>query len=208
MTTRIGRVRVWSEVERIVAIELGELLGTSLICGTQATTSPIHTSVVPLTMASDLLRIEIGLGVDERTRDHLRELLLGGDESHEAMADALREMANTAAGAIRRAALDDGDCLAIGLPSNDNLFIETLGKRQVWTMSDKSMWLQCVVAASPNQGRAVPARELCEGMVLSKDVVAVEGLVVAEAGIAITDATAQTIVSAVGGTRPIQVCTR
>jgi hypothetical protein len=199
LTMRIGEVKVWKDIERIVASELGELLGTSLNLSQAPEPAPasprplVHTSVIPLTLVSDHLLVQLGIGVDEATRDQLVEVLLGGDNSGDALRDALREMANTAGGAIRRAALDDGVSFSIGLPSNENLFAASSHQR-VWTISDgNGLQLDCTVALSANQPLRVHATDLREGMVLARDILGHDGSILITAGTSLTRTTADQI---------------
>jgi hypothetical protein len=193
LTMRLGRVPILGEVETIVAHELGELLGASLQRSATEPRSLACTSVISLTLASDHLHVQLGLGVDERTRDHLTEALLGGDTTVEAICDALREMANTAGGAVRRAALGDGIRLAMGLPTNDNVF-SSEKRRTVFAITDENgLYLECVLAVSANVPTTVKVSELREGMVIVDDVVDSGGTRVAEGGSLLTQSTAEQI---------------
>jgi hypothetical protein len=198
MTMRIGRVRIFSEVESIVAQELGELLGASLHRSMTGSRSLAHTSMISLTLAADHLQLQLGIGVDERTRDHLGDVLLGGDCTIEAILDALREMANTAGGAIRRAALDDGMSFAMGLPSNENVFASEKRRRGFAITDANGLYLECVVTVSANVPTAVRASDLREGMVIMRDVVDESGTVVVAAGSSLTDTTAERVRSVLG----------
>lgn len=190
ITMRINAVKVWKDLERIVASELGDLLGTSLHPAEAEGEQPlVHTSVIPLTLVSQHLLVKLGIGVDENTRAQLVDVLLGGEDNKEAVLDALREMANTAGGAIRRAALDDGVSFSIGLPSNENLFAAD-GRRRVWRVSDDNgLALECTVTLSSNHPERVPLTELREGMVLAREVIGDDGLVIASAGTCLTQTT-------------------
>jgi hypothetical protein len=194
MTMRIGRVRIFSEVENIVANELGELLGTSLHQSKKPTAHDLtHTSVISLTLAADHLQIQLGIGVDEPTREHLAEVLLGGDSTVEAICDALREMANTAGGAIRRAAMDDGMCFAMGLPTNDNVFASEKRRRGFAITDANGLYLECVVTVSANRAKRIDVSELREGMVIATDICDETGAIVVAAGSSLTATTAEHI---------------
>jgi hypothetical protein len=153
----------------------------------------MHTSVIALTLASDHLQFQLGIGVDERTRDHLTDVLLGGDETIEAIRDALREMANTAGGAIRRAAMDDGMTFSMGLPTNENVFASEKRRRGFAITDAKGLYLECVVTVSANKPKRVDVSELCEGMVIATDIVDEDGDVLVAAGSSLTTTTAERI---------------
>ena len=206
ITVRIGRVRVLGDLEQIVADELGQLLGTRLVSVVGLTRPLSHTSVIPLTLVSDHLRVQFGIGVDEATREQLCDVLLGGDRTSDATLDALREMANTAGGAICRAALNDGISFSIGLPSNENLFSSAPGRGREWTITDgKSLYLDCMVMMSEDRTRHVAACDLREGMVLTYGIVDGLGEAVVEAGRTVTRTTIEEIVRVLGPTCPVEV---
>jgi hypothetical protein len=199
MTMRIGRIRIFTEVETIVAKELGELLGASLHHSkTNSARSLSHTSVISLTLAADHLQLQLGIGVDEHTREHLTEMLLGGDATLEAICDALREMANTAGGAIRRAALDDGMSFAMGLPSNENVFASEKRRRGFAITDANGLYFECVVTFSANMPMRVSVSDLREGMVIMSEVVDETGAVIVAAGSSLTQTSAERISAVLG----------
>lgn len=207
MTIRIGRVRVFQELEDIVTAELAALLGRPLRRITGERNPIVHSSVVPLTLVSDHLAVNLGLGVDAVARDKLRELLLGGDENCEAMLDALREMANTAGGAVCRVALDQGAMFTLGLPSNDDVFRAGRGKRREWAITDDDgLYLTCVAMLSENRTTRVAPSELRVGMALVSDAVhPITGRTVALANCALTQTAIDAIAESFDDTTRIEV---
>ncbi|HEY4056534.1 MAG TPA: hypothetical protein VGM39_07985 [Kofleriaceae bacterium] len=85
-------------------------------------TAIVATGAIPLTLVAERLIVRVGLGVDAATRTRIQTDLLGNDASAPALADAMREMANIAGGAIRRSAFESGLTFTRGLPSNETLF--------------------------------------------------------------------------------------
>jgi CheY-specific phosphatase CheX len=66
--------------------------------------------------------VYVGLGIDQATGKRLGGLLLGGDDaSEEAIHDMVRELANVAAGAVKRRLLADGHVFKTGLPIDTEL---------------------------------------------------------------------------------------
>lgn len=196
-------IKLWSDIERIVARELGELLGTALHCAPGEMREFVHTSSIPLT--SNLVSLQIGLGIDQRSEGQLGDRILGGDVSEEAVRDALREMANTAGGAIRRAALEDGMSFAVGLPSNDNPFGDGVRCRAFTIGDGNGLQLECMIAVTTNVTAHVPARHLDEGMVLAQHVHAADGRIVHPRGTLLTSTTAIDIRELVGEAATIEV---
>lgn len=202
LARRPPQLKAWSDIETIVARELGELLGTALHCTPGETRDLVHTSSIPLT--SNLVSLQVGLGIDQHTGGQLGERILGGDHSQDAMRDALREMANMAGGAIRRAALDDGMSFAVGLPSNENPF--GVPRCRAFTIGDgQGFQLECMIAVSTNVTTHVPAGQLEEGMVLAQNILGNDGDVVHHRGTLLTRTTAASIAGLLGAHATVEV---
>ncbi|HEY4058046.1 MAG TPA: hypothetical protein VGM39_15635 [Kofleriaceae bacterium] len=198
VTKRIKFVGVWDEIEAVVADELGALLGTNFVPVTHDCEQPTYTSVISLTFTNDRLMIQLGIGIDERGRSHLQQILLGGDGSDEVLRDALREMANTAGGAISRKGLQEGRDIALGLPSNDNEFTEASGKRRAWHMTNgEGLRIECVASARKSDPYLVPASALVEGMVVVAVLNDAKGKMLAAPGTRVTTGLARTITAAI-----------
>jgi hypothetical protein len=205
VTMRLRSVKAWNDLEGIIARELGELLGTSLRCAEGVTRRLVHTSAIPLTSVPGQVSLQLGLGIDARTGGQLSERMLGGDVSGAAMQDALREMCNTAGGAIRRAALDEGLSFSVGLPNDENPF-GAGSRRRVFTITDDNgVHLECTVNVSANLPIYVAASDLSEGMVLARDVVDANGDIVHHSGTVLTLTTAASIASLVGEQTSIEI---
>lgn len=226
LTTRIRKISVLSGLENIIAGGLSELVGTTLrVTGPPSldpiTTAIVATSAIPLTLITERLICRIGLGIDAATRARIQADLLGNDTSTPALADAMREMANIAGGAIRRSAFDQGLTFTLGLPSNETLFSPqtppTHGpasdaskshptKRSFFVLTDGAAHrVDCVVVISANDPRAVSAKDLREGMVLARDVLNPMGVLLVPSGAHVTRTTAEQINRLLGPTASIEV---
>lgn len=193
---RLFESKTWQRIDRCVGQELGELLGEPLatISAAVDTGAIVHTSQISLTFTAGETHLRLRLGVDDETGALLRASLLGGDESSEAMDDALREMANTAGGAIKRHALDDGYELTISLPSS-GMALHTSGSQScAWVLEgDSGIRISCVIVRDHVAQHTVSAVELREGMVLARDVLDSAGALVASAGMSLTSTTVRTL---------------
>lgn len=140
--------------------------------------------------------IVLGVGFDEPSAGVLSELLFGEDLGLAMMRDAVQEFANTAGGALKRAASRDGVELTLGIPEQvapnlggaayaRNLESETFHMR-VWAHTERL-----------DNGLAT-VTELHEGMVLRDDVRDDDGTLVAPGGVAITQETVRRITAALG----------
>ncbi len=207
VTQKLRSLPMWKDIEQIVGAELGELIGEAFTPD-EATCCPVvQASSIPLTLTTEQIQIKIGLGIDDTTMGALQATLLGGDTSPEAVADAMRELANTAGGAIKRKALDGGVEFAIGLPSNANILVfESKPAHRAWTLRSASgVSFVCVAIATSNEPKLVAARDLKEGMVLARDVRNSMGVLVAPAGTNVTRTTVEQLSRILGATANLEV---
>lgn len=204
---RLASLPVWKQVEQIVGSELGALVGESFTMEPAESSVVVQASTIPLTLAAEQIQIRIGLGVDGASIDALQAGLLGGDTSPEAVADAMRELANTAGGALKRAALDSGTEFTIGLPSNANILVhDTKPEHRAWMLrAESGLSFLCVAIASLSTPKLVPVRELREGMVLSRDVRNAMGVLIAPAGTNLTRTTVDQLGRLLAATASLEV---
>jgi hypothetical protein len=202
VSSKLAKVRVWDALESIVTSELGSLLGASLEPAAATSDPVVEAGGIDLTLSAESVVVHLALGIDATTGSQLQQTLLGGDARAEALQDALREMANTAAGAVKRAALDDGVAFTIGLPTNDHTIPAAKSRRQRrWACRGDGLVITCVATADSNQPAQVMATELKEGMVLARDVVNATGMLLVAAGTYITRTTAEQLARLVGNTQ-------
>jgi hypothetical protein len=141
-------------------------------------------------LLTEHVELDFAVGLTtERTEQFAREVL-GGSAGAEAIHEALRELANVAGGAIKRAGLAEGIPMTIGIPTNDNFFATQ--QVRTWSASTTS-GLRLALGASVSHARALTVRccELRQGMVLAKDVRSATGLLLVAAGTNLTKSTVQ-----------------
>jgi hypothetical protein len=193
VTQKLATFPMWKQIDQIVGAELGELIGEPFTPDLEMFSTVVQASSIPLTLTTEQIQIRIGLGIDFASMGALQSTLLGGDTSPDAIADAMRELANTAGGAIKRTALDSGVEFTIGLPSNANILAHE-GKpvHRAWTLRSASgVSFVCVAIATSNAPKVVPTRDLREGMVLARDVRNAMGVLIAPAGTNMTRTTCE-----------------
>lgn len=179
----LAKLVAWQKLEEIVTTELSSLLGVEF--ASSATNSNVVAAAeLPLVCAAHRVELTLGIGIDAASKPTFQNLALGGDTSTEALADALRELANTAAGAVKRAALLDGAELTIGLPRNANPFAQPSGRR--WTAASADLSIACLAVSASSAPSRVVGRHLREGMVLTRDVQNSNGTLLASAGTYLT----------------------
>ncbi|HEY4177282.1 MAG TPA: hypothetical protein VGM90_10635 [Kofleriaceae bacterium] len=205
LAERLASLPVWATLDSVIAAELGEMVGDTLALSTEPCGTVVHASEIPLTLTSEQIQIRVGLGIDQSTMTALQRTLLGGDTSGEAMLDAMREMANTAGGAIKRAALEHGVEFTIGLPSNTNVVNTTNPERRSWTLSGSAIALTCVAHATSSAPRVIVIKDLREGMILARDVLNSIGTLIAPAGTSVTRTTVEQLARILGTATTLEV---
>jgi DNA-binding response OmpR family regulator len=179
--------RVWRELDSIVTSEIGDMLGLAL--APECSDATIRwCGSVPLTVNGEQVELQLAVGLADAGGEQFAHDVLGAEASGAAIADALREMANVAGGAVKRAALGDGLVMTIGLPSDDDVFAMANARR--WASATSSgLHLVFAIAAAPSQRRSMNRAELREGMVVVRDVRTTHGELIVAAGTRLTATT-------------------
>jgi DNA-binding response OmpR family regulator len=184
----LNNVRAWRELGSIVSVELGEQLGSELHAVADAPHAIAVSGAVSLSLAVEQIELQLSIGIEREMIAPLGAALLDGDTSEVILADALRELANVAGGAIKRAAGNDATAMTIGLPTN--ACVENAPNARTWSATTSTgLRLRIAAIARPCKGRAVRRASLREGMVLAGDVRNPAGLLLVAAGTYLTSTT-------------------
>jgi hypothetical protein len=173
----------WQKLEEIVTTELSSLLGVEF-ASAPSNGNVVAAAELPLVCASHKIELTLGIGIDAASKTMFQNLALGGDTSAEALADGMRELANTAAGAVKRTVMLDGIEFTIGLPRNANPFAQQTGRR--WNAAHADLAIACIAVSAASAPSRVLGRQLREGMVLTRDVLNVSGTLLAPGGTYLT----------------------
>jgi hypothetical protein len=154
-----------------------------------------------MSLALDRIALRVSVMGDRSALKWLGKAVLGDGCAPEAtIADMLREMANTAGGAIKRAALPENLTLTTGIPSNaTNVRFEGPGV-QSWTMplDGGKANLAIVGEIRERDNQRVPVTGLREGMVLAHDLRTESGALLVTAGSRLTSTTAERLAQVLG----------
>ncbi len=184
----LDKVRAWRELDTIVSVELGEQLGTGLHAVDDVPRAIAFSGAVSLSLAVEKIELQLSIGIEREMVAAFGGALLDGDTSEAMLADALRELANVAGGALKRAAGHDATSVTIGLPTNAS--VEDASNARTWSATTSTgLRLRIAAVALPCKGRAVRRVELREGMVLGGDVRNQAGLLLVAAGTYLTSTT-------------------
>lgn len=199
----ITRLSAWQGLGSLVAEDLQQVVGLQFAVQSgwpEHFGSNVYGATIPMSLAGDELELRVSVVVDESTAKWLCESLLGDPSLDPAVRDdALREFANTAGGAVKRAALCDSVTLTTGLPVNERISAFQ-GEHCSWTLSADQGRIRFAVVGEIRRriNQRVAASTLSEGMVLAHDLRSEGGLLLAPAGSRLTSSTAAKLARLLG----------
>lgn len=200
----VARLRAWQDMGAIVANDLAQVLGHPLevLAGwPKRFGHGVRGAMMGMSLPSDRTDVRLSLAVDAATAVWLSSALLGDAGADEASVDdVLRELVNTAAGAVKRAAFPEQVVMTTGIPSAmDRVPLEGEGVQR-FTLSGDAGKVCLAVAAEirRTERQRVPASKLREGMVLAHDLRTETGALLVAAGSRLTRTTATRIAQMLG----------
>jgi CheY-like chemotaxis protein len=190
----LTKLQVWKTIGCVVADDLSQIAGQAFSVneGCPQRFSGCRSATIPMSLAGDQLELRVSLVVDPRSLAWLCEALLGdAAAANEAADDALRELANTAGGAIKRAALAESVVLTTGLPSSDAT-VAVPADHACWTLNlDGGLGaIALIVELRARQNQRVAASKLTEGMIVAHDIRNEAGMLLVPAGSRLTSTSA------------------
>ncbi len=206
---KVDDLRAWHYLGDVVADDLETMLGLPL-CVTQGWptfTATTQHATITMTMATDQLELCISIVADAAARQWLGATLLGdAAASEEALDDVMRELANLAGGALKRAARAEGPILSTGIPVDGRSLPRRESGARCWTLPvDAQTQLAVIGEIRHRANRRIPARGLVEGMVVVADVHNPMGILLLPSGTRLTTTTAERL-SDLLDTTLVEVC--
>jgi CheY-like chemotaxis protein len=199
----VSSFRAWRSLGHLVAEDLQQMAGQPFAVSqgwpAHFAADP-YTASIPMSLAGDQLQLRLSIAADTTSLAWLREVLLGDASANDAAArDALRELANTAGGALKRAAVAEGVTLTTGLPVDDSA-ARFPGSHNCWTLDlGGSAGSLAVVGEIRNlANERVSAANLIEGMVVAYDVRNQGGVLLVPAGTRLTSTSAARLANLLG----------
>lgn len=197
----LQKLQVWGELGNLVAEDLSQLSGPLDVCEVAALEGSLHIGSITLSLASDETEMRVSVAVEPSRVQSLGALLLGDESpSRAALDDMLRELANTAGGAVKRAALLEHVTATTGLPVNETRTIPAGEGRRCWlaTIRGTNVRMGFVGEVLRRANQRVAAAELREGMVLAHDLHNHHGALVMAGGTRLTATSAGRVASLLG----------
>jgi CheY-like chemotaxis protein len=164
---------VFRDLGVVVGDALAEMLGPlDIVDGCMASGKLLGASI-PLVIPTEHAEIRVSIVVDAALASVLSELVLGTpDSSAEELNDMLREVANTAGGAVKRGAALEKVLLTTGLPVSEARGATPNDFTKCWTarFSNSRMELGIIGEVLQRAKLRVPIAKLNEGMVIEVDI--------------------------------------
>ncbi len=204
----LTETNLWRLPGQTVLTAFSELARAQIDASSSKPAPPGFAATISLTASNAELRLGLVLEADA-ARAMALSLLGERAPSPDTLNDLTREAANTVAGAVKRAAHDEGLGLTLGLPSTvpftSVLHAEPSAKRRevFGKMGSSSLAVTLSLAEAPHQWIAASA--LAEGMVLAHDLHTSNGLLLASAGTRLTRTTADRLARLLGGAARLEV---
>ena len=207
----VARLNVWQTLGCIVADDLAQMMGLAVQTSAgwpRRFGRTARAATIPMSLASEQIELRISIAIDEQTAKWLGATLLGNPAAGKAeIDDVLRELANTAGGAVKRAALPENVTLTTGLPVNaTGIRSEGDGVQTYAVLVDGGKAVMAIVGEIARRGNErVAASRLCEGMVLVHDLRSDSGALLMTAGSRLTSTSAARLAQVLGPQFMIEV---
>jgi DNA-binding response OmpR family regulator len=193
--SKLTGLRAWEYLGDVVVDDFVSLFGKPLALEERwlKSAASLHVATISMSLPREQLELCISIGADPSTRCVLGQHLLGdADASEDALDDVMRELANVAGGALKRAAIPEGSVLATGIPVEGRSLPARENGTRMWAIplgGDAEVIVVGEVRRRVN--RQIPARRLAEGMVVAGDVLNSAGVLLLASGTRLTATTAE-----------------
>ena len=199
----LTKLKAWGQLGPAVAADFGQMAGQSFSVDDgwpAAFKAGLSSATMPMSLAGDQLEARISIVVDQKTLAWVRANLLGDpDANQDATDDALRELTNTAGGAVKRTALAENVVLTTGLPVNDTK-VAVPGNHKCWSigLENDGGYFGLIAEVRRLENQKVSASQLTEGMVVAHDVRNEGGILLVPAGSRLTGTSAARLAKMLG----------
>lgn len=187
----VAGLRAWNDLGTVVAADFSEIVGAPFEVRREWPRTFVgewRAAMIPMSLAGDQLEVRIWIVADAVGLNWLKVALLGGTNATAEVADdALRELANTAGGALKRAALKENVSLTTGIPITETITAQ--GPSMTWWTLAPEGAKSCLALVGEIReltNQRVAASDLSEGMIPAHDVRNDDGVLLVAAGTRLT----------------------
>jgi CheY-like chemotaxis protein len=190
----IAQLRAWQRLGNVVGDDLAQMAGQAFTVKEgfpKRFSGEMTCATIPMSLAGDQLELRLSVAFDRESLGWVRSALLGDASApNEAVNDALRELANTAGGALKRSATDESVTLTTGLPLNETFTLPETCSAWTLEIEGTSAVIAVVGQIRSKANQRVAVEKLCEGMVIAHDVRTEAGILLVPGGSRLTSTTA------------------
>lgn len=190
-------LRTVEMLDSLLADELAQMVGMPLESDPKLPAGVEYAAAIPLNLPSESVEMSLVVGFEADSANAISELLFGEVVPPEVMVDAVREFANTAGGAFKRAAMAEGHTFSLGLPVDKQSITPPAGVKG-WVLHSDGVRVTVWVHANASAPVHVSTGDLKEGMVLTQPVRNAAGMVLVTAGSVLTERTVNRLLEMVG----------
>lgn len=168
----LRKLNCFRNMGHVVGEDLAQVVGALEVAEGWLIAGELRGAAIPMSVTSERAEIRVSVVVETRLVKSLAEALLGdGDASSDALEDMLREIANTAGGALKRAAGLENIVVTTGLPVNEARGVTRNEMTKCWTalLAGSQMQLGIIAEIHKRTNLRLSVEQLEEGMVLSSD---------------------------------------
>lgn len=203
----------WKTADQIMASDISEMLGASFLIKPvqEGLLHSSHAAQIPMTITQNKAQVQIGIGFQPNTAQLLTSQLFGVDQPPEEMIhDLLRELANVVGGAFKRVAEQDHIFMTTGLP-------EDVDPREFSTQksveqkhfelftADQTLRIFVEIELRSKGLQKLLVGELREGMVLSRDLLNPNGMLLVRSGTRLTSSNVERLCRLVPDNTSVEV---
>jgi CheY-like chemotaxis protein len=208
-TLDLRKLRVWGEMGAVIVEDFATILGPLDVVESGLIEGEVRAASIPLSLAKEEIELRVFVALEYA---HLRRFgahVLGDPEApDDLLEDMLRELANTAGGAVKRVALLEQVAVTVGLPVSETRVTAQTGEHaRCWvaTLRGSDARIALVGEIITRKNRRVSAAALEEGMVLAHDLRNQSGALVLAAGTRLTSTAAERVASLFGDRFVVEV---
>jgi CheY-like chemotaxis protein len=211
-----ARLDAWQRLGLHVAEDLGQMVGHAVEARRgwpEGFSKALRAGSISMALPSERVELRVSVVADDRALRWLGENLLGdANATVEALDDVLRELANTAGGALKRMAVEESVVLTTGLPSNEAISepdasTPATGCLSSWVvvLADGAVSIAVLGRICKTEPVRVVASKLSEGMVVLRDLRNAAGAVMLPAGTRLTSTLAERVVQSLGASFVVEI---
>lgn len=197
----LRQLKAFKNMGSIVGEDLTQVFGPVTVTDGWQMSGEMRGARIPMSIASEQAEIRVSIVVEAKLLRTLAGLLLGDENSSDAaLEDMLREIANTAGGAVKRAAELENVEITTGLPVNEGCEVTRNEMTRTWTavIDGSNTHVGIIGEICKRANQRLPLARAMEGMVITHDLRNDTGALLMPAGTRLTTTAVARMVARLG----------